>query len=62
VCEACCLGLGDYLKQRLFKRRVCGCGGEVTRSSEKLHVNELHEVEYATTVFGNVTQIVEMLI
>jgi len=41
---------------------VHGFGGEVTRISEKLHVNELHKVEYSTTVLGEEMQIVEMLI
>jgi hypothetical protein len=62
VYETCCLALGGYRQLRLFKRGVHGFGGEVTRISEKLHVNELHKVEYSTTVFGEEMQIVEMLI
>jgi hypothetical protein len=62
VCETCCLALEDYLKPWLFERRLYGFGGEVTRNSEELHVNELHKVEYSTTVFGDEMQIVELLI
>jgi len=66
VCKTCCLALEDYLKLTLFeKRELCVIsppnpwfGGEITRSSEKLHVNELHKAEYSTTVFGDEMQIV----